>query len=115
LAALTFSSGRVIGNFPFTTDRALGVRFKFSGPTANDEHYGWIGFRKFSACQGQLAGWAYETVPGRPIKAGQTQEGSGDVTLSPESFEDSDIPIPATPPALSLGSEGLKLWRKKEN
>jgi len=100
------------GQFADTHNRAVGLRFKINGLN----HYGWIGFRKFDGgCTGQLAGWAYETVPNRPIRAGQTHESSEDATLSPQSYEESGAPIPPTPAVLSLGSEGLKLWRKKED
>jgi hypothetical protein len=79
LASISVSN-RHLGFFRYTTDRALGVRFKFTSPIVREVgvHYGWIGVQSLGDRSGQLSGWAYETVPNRPIKAGQTQEGSDD-------------------------------------
>jgi len=104
--------GRPKGPFASKQNRALGVRFRIGF----EDHFAWIGFRYFQkGCTAKLGGLAYETLPDHPIRAGQTHGTSDDVTLSQQSYEDSNVPIPATPAVLSLGSEGLKLWRKKQN
>jgi hypothetical protein len=54
------------GNFDGASNRILGVRFQVNGET----YYGWIGFRYASASGATLVGWAYETVPNKPITAG---------------------------------------------
>jgi hypothetical protein len=61
------------GNFLNTSNRFLGVRFQINGQT----HYGWIGFQRVQgAKQAKLYGWAYETIPNKPIAAGD--RGSAD-------------------------------------
>jgi len=67
------SGNAFYGNFINVSDRFLGVRFQVSGQT----HYGWIGFRSVthgSTIQAVLAGWAYETQPEKPIRAGDRGE-----------------------------------------
>lgn len=56
-------------------DRYLGLRFVIGG----EVHYGWARFsvtlgheRQFDDVSGTLTGYAYETVPNKPIIAGQT-------------------------------------------
>jgi hypothetical protein len=65
--------------------RCLGVRFLSHG----EVHYGWIGFREvrgFAAAS--FYGWAYETVPDKPILAGDTGTGAPlDSSISPTSLE----------------------------
>ncbi len=56
-------------------DRYLGVRFKISGET----HFGWVRmnvrFRTepFEELIGRVTGYAYETIPGKPIITGHTK------------------------------------------
>ena len=48
----------------------VGVRFNFNGST----HYGWIAFEANlnKTNSATITGWAYETIPGKPIAAGDT-------------------------------------------
>jgi len=69
------SQSTVFGPFANTAHRFLGLRFKLHGKT----HYGWARFSAVNAaaCNGgpaisaTLTGYAYETVPNKPIVAGQ--------------------------------------------
>jgi hypothetical protein len=115
----------VFGPFANTTQRYLGLKFKVNGKV----HYGWVRFAsvKASACNGGpavtafLTGYAYETIPSKSIKAGQTKEAGDDPT--DEAFSSGaslTSPIPETPqPAslgmLALGAQGVPLWRRKES
>ena len=111
LAGNGFSYFDPFGPFAGTHNRALGIRFQINGQT----HYGWVGFRHFhKGCSAQLAGWAYETVADRPIRAGQTHGISGDVSIEPQSLEDHGAPVPATPDVLALGSLSLDTWRVRK-
>jgi hypothetical protein len=77
-------------------NRYLGIRFQIKGQV----HYGWARMtvtttqRSFTAT---LTGYAYETIPGKPIIAGQTKE--KDEAQGP------------TLGALAAGVNGLHTWK----
>jgi hypothetical protein len=116
------SSSRVFGPFANTTQRYLGLKFKLNGKV----HYGWARFAtvKAFACNGgpavsaTLTGYAYETMPGKSIKAGQIKEaaeepmnedfGSLASVVSPM-----HTPQPATLSMLAMGSPALSIWRRE--
>jgi hypothetical protein len=83
-------------------DGYLGFAFQVHG----QQHFGWarIQFNSFFcfACIAGIRGFAYETVPGKPILAGDTGQ-SGHASLQPASLG-----------ALALGAPGLERWKKKE-
>ena len=56
----------------------------------------------------RLTGIAYEDVPGQPIRAGQTQEGTAMIEAAPN-------PQPASLGLLALGAPGLDFGRKPEH
>ena len=61
-----------IGSFVNVKDRFLGLKFKIKGKT----HYAWARFNvqvANLAVTATLTGYAYETKPGKAIKAGQTK------------------------------------------
>jgi len=102
--------------------RYLGVAFRIKGKT----HYGWMRFQNSSQGGATLTGYAYETVPGKSIKAGQ-RKGPDDFSNDPQLVNPDDpgpgalltTPIPETlQPAslgtLALGAQGVPLWRRKE-
>lgn len=69
-----FSSGvYTFGNWFRKRDRYLGLQFQIDGET----HYGWarLSFRDNSATimRAHISGFAYETTPNQPIRAGQTE------------------------------------------
>jgi hypothetical protein len=101
-------------------DRYLGFKFQIGGKT----HYGWA--RLNARLQGSkitlvLTGYAYETIAGKSIKAGQTKEAadhSGEQDFSPNAdltAPISDTPQPASLGMLSLGAQGVALWRRRES
>jgi len=70
--AFCFSAGNGSSSFHSSgglwfgaTNRYLGVKFSIDGET----HYGWARFNA-GAGYAQLTGYAYETVPNKPIPAG---------------------------------------------
>jgi hypothetical protein len=85
-----------------------GVRFVIN----HEIHYGWLrvsvttSATQFTAV---LTGYAYETVPNKPILAGQIHDDADTV---------SSLAAPAPEPAmlglLALGSPGLSIWRREE-
>jgi hypothetical protein len=110
------SSSRVFGAFANTTQRYLGLKFKVNGKV----HYGWARFAsvKASACNGGpavtavLTGYAYETIPNRPIAAGQTR--GPDEANRPDQATNIGGPEPATLGLLASGAPGLSIWRREE-
>jgi len=94
-------------------DRYLGLKFYING----EAHYGWarlsVWFRQ-QRIEGVLTGYAYETIPNKPIIAGKTH-GAGDA----EQAASASLTIPAQKPAslgaLALGSPGLSIWRREES
>lgn len=67
-----------------------------------------------------LTGYAYETIPGKAIKAGQKKEAAGDSTnddFGPDASLTnpiSDKPQPASLGVLALGAQGVVLWRREQ-
>jgi len=119
------SSSRVFGAFANTTQRYLGLKFKVNRKV----HYGWVRFAsvKASACNGGpgvtavLTGYAYETIPSKSIKAGQTKGAPYDWEEEEDFNPRSSLanPIPEKPrpvllAILALGFQGVPLWRRKE-
>ncbi|HEX8815058.1 MAG TPA: hypothetical protein VF753_06120 [Terriglobales bacterium] len=93
------------GQWMYTSKRYLGLEFVISGQT----HYGWArvtvsrssGFSK-NYITATLTGYAYETIPNKPILTGATT-GSDVVTLEPVILG-----------RLAQGSEALTTWREKK-
>lgn len=111
----------VFGEFANTTNRFLGLRFQFSGQT----HYGWAQFTFVQAgfngsipyVTAHLMGYAYDTVPNQPLRAGQKVSGDVDSSLNRPGQNTPRAATSlqhATLPLLALGSQGLSVWRRKE-
>jgi len=106
------------GNWLDVENRYLGLAFQINGET----HYGWARLSASVNAAGRLyavlTGYAYETIPNKAIKAGQTK-GADESTA--EDFDPSasvtgsvlDKAQPATLGALAIGAPGLSVWRKK--
>jgi hypothetical protein len=96
--------------------RYLGLKFLIKGTT----HFGWArlnvtnGHGGFS---GTITGYAYESIPNKPIITGKTKEpdeGTGVDRQSNPAALSMPTPKPATLGALAMGAPGLSIWRKKE-
>jgi hypothetical protein len=74
--------GGPAGQWLNVTNRYLGLKFKVDGKT----HYGWarltVQLTGNFLINATLTGFAYETVPGKSIRAGQTVGEAGDTTAS---------------------------------
>jgi hypothetical protein len=100
-------------------NRYLGLKFKIEGKT----HYGWVRLNvKLVTDQGftaTLTGYAYETIPNKPIITGQTKGPDDDVGNDNPGASITnpvpDIPQPASLGALALGAPGLSIWRRRES
>jgi hypothetical protein len=92
-------------------NRYLGLKFSINGET----HYGWarLSVTTKGSISATLTGYAYETVPNRPIIMGQM---SGTDTASAVSPEQMLAPSdrPATLGMLGQGAGSLSLWRRDE-
>jgi len=98
-----------VGQWFNVSDRYLGLKFVIRGKL----HYGWarfsviIGGGRITAA---LTGYAYETIPGKSIIAGQTKGPDEIGTIEPPA----PTQQPATLGALAMGSPGLSIWRREE-
>ena len=107
--------------------RYLGLKFQVDGET----HFGWarlnVRFKQTSlrTWQARLTGYAYETIPNKPIIAGQTTGPNDDAAAHPNStlpVRPTSVqrqPPPASPRfatlgALALGVDGIALWRRED-
>jgi hypothetical protein len=95
----------------------VGVKFIEDGAT----HFGWIRL-KFGGEPGldvpsgiTAVDWAYNTVAGAPIRAGQTRSNGDSDLLPADAFAPSSGPEPSNKAlaVLSAGSLGLLAWRKR--
>jgi len=96
-----FYASRTWGQWLYAQGRYLGLRFMISGGV----HYGWARFdvtwvsRK--GIEATLTGYAYETIPNKPIIAGKTK-GPDVVILEPASLG-----------RLAQGASAIPAWRAK--
>jgi len=77
-----------------TGDHYLGFAFQIDGK----EHFGWARISVHLLCAGEITGYAYETVPDKPIVAGDTGQSTEAAIESPSLG------------MLALGVPGLNLW-----
>jgi len=94
-----------VGHWVNVTNGYLGLKFRIGGKT----HYGWARMTVETGApptpnapriSATLTGYAYETIPNKPIIAGKTK-GPDVVTVQPASLG-----------RLAQGSAGLAAWRK---
>jgi hypothetical protein len=94
------------GSGPFGKARHgyLGLEFSING----SNHFGWARIIFPDGPQsGIITGYAYETTPNKPIRAGQTSGNEATTsTLAP-----SAVPEPATLGHLAQGARGMAAWR----
>jgi hypothetical protein len=89
------SSGHTSGYWNYAQARYLGVVFLIKGKP----HYGWMRIKNSSDTGGTVTGYAYETIPGKAIKAGRTH-GKDVITVEP-----------ATLGHLARGASAIPAWR----
>jgi hypothetical protein len=103
------------GSWVNVKNRYVGLKFKIAGKT----HYGWarlsVQVTNRSSITATLNGYAYETVAGKSIRAGQTMD--SDETGSNEQSGSASLRIPASEPrtlgVLAIGSSGQSVWRRE--
>jgi hypothetical protein len=84
--ASVYGSGTwFFGRWQHARDRYLGFKFAVNGK----KHYGWarlnVTAHKHGSVTGTLTGYAYETIPNKPIIAGKTH-GKDDIAVQPASL-----------------------------
>jgi hypothetical protein len=109
----------MVGNWKDVQDRYLGIRFQINGET----HYGWarftthVNFGPRISILAELNGYAYETVPDRPIFTVRRSDapdaagaGLGAAAFGAEKpASDREF---ATLGLLALGAPGIPFWRR---
>jgi hypothetical protein len=99
-------------------NRYLGIKFKGGDGYS---HYGWVRatvtidnpkINQISSVL--LTGYAYETIPNKPIVAGATK-GTDNIPEGPDAALTIPSPEPATLGVLALGAPGLSIWRREES
>jgi hypothetical protein len=127
---LALAGGFAFGKWVRISNQYLGVKFVIGGQT----HYGWVrltvqvqGF----AIRTRLNGYAYETTPGKSIRAGATSgpaEGTAEEAEFVPDTDGLDNPVLSTSTprtgfsflhrgslgALALGAQSMDLWRDEE-
>ena len=89
------------GQWMYTQRRYVGLKFMIG----SEVHYGWARFSvtlQQRTVQATLTGYAYETIPNKPIITGKTK-GPDVVTVDP-----------ATLGRLAQGASGISAWREKK-
>lgn len=103
----------VYGPWVNVKDRYLGLKFQIKGKT----HYGWarlnvkVSKTKITAT---LTGYAYETIPNKPIIAGKEHGTEDNPALTRESLG-APASEPLTLGMLAIGARGPSVWRRKES
>jgi hypothetical protein len=107
------------GSWINVSNRYLGLAFSINGET----HFGWarltVHWNRRWTVSADITGYAYETIPNKPIIAGDTGSGSADGANSAPTSEMFSEPPPEARPAalgaLALGAGGLTIWRRPQS
>jgi len=114
----TGGSGTCAGKWSNVKNRYLGLKFSINGTT----HFGWarlnvtcvtmFGNHKVT---GVLTGYAYETIPNKPIVTGKTKGPDEESIVESSSRAALTAPAPtrATLGMLAVGAPGLSIWRRE--
>ena len=99
------------GKWNNVTRRYLGLKFMIAGKV----HFGWA--RLNVTCNAPkvralLTGYAYETIPGKSIVAGQTN-GVDDAEQLAAASPNTQLPESATLGVLAVGAPALSIWRRE--
>lgn len=114
MAECTFPGTTACGSAPWVnvTDRYLGLKFKVKGRN----HYGWARLTVTEsvghAISATLTGYAYETVPNKPIITGKTKGPDEIGAKEPDASLTLPIQEPASLGLLAMGAPGLSSWRR---
>jgi hypothetical protein len=102
------------GSWKNKKNHYLGLQFMISG----EVHYGWARFSV--SCEGfvvngELTGYAYETIPNKGIVAGKKKGKLEDESLTgPDEATPLSVPAPtATLGMLAGGAQALSIWRRE--
>lgn len=97
--------------------RYLDLKFPIKGKI----HYGWARLKVTvgkSSISATLTGYAYETIPNKPIIAGSTK-GPDEIDNSADQPNPAALTVPtpssATLGLLAMGAPGLAIWRREES
>jgi len=110
------SSGSLVSGCPWLTvgHDYLGLKVLIEGKV----HFGWVRVKMNVGYADYITGYAYETIPNKPIVAGQTKGPDDDVENDNPGASITnpvpDIPQHASLGALAMGAPGLSIWRRKE-
>ena len=85
----------------------LGLKFVIKGKT----HFGWARVKRLSANSVTLTGYAYETIPNKPIIAGKTKGRDEEVGVT---SLNSPTVRPGSLGLLAMGLPGLSVWRREQ-
>jgi hypothetical protein len=112
-SASTFKQFVGSWNFPNGTNHYVGVKFLIDGAT----HYGWIRLtiNLANSMQSVITGYAYETVPDKPITAGAGMTSAEATADQPRDVQSPKEVSKTTGPSLgmlALGASALPLWRR---
>lgn len=106
-------SGPWVNSGKGVKNRYLGFKFKIKGKF----HFGWARLTVTTA-KGSftsiLTGYAYETIPGKAIVAGQTNAADDRIGGQPQAALTKPASEPVSLGLLAVGSPGLSIWRRKE-
>jgi hypothetical protein len=103
LARFSFRSGSFSGGtWAGKINQYMGVKFLIDG----QRHFGWIRIT-VEHLQAHISGYAYETVPNQPIKAGYT---GGEAT---EAGVSAATPTGPMLGMLAVGAQALDVWRER--
>lgn len=113
----TGGSGTCAGQWNNLKNRYLGLKFTINGSI----HFGWARLNVTCTTMygnhkvtGVLTGYAYETIPDKPIITGKTRGPDDDDQPAPASLE-THTSEPTMLGALALGAPGLAIWRREES
>jgi hypothetical protein len=108
----TTTVGFCVGPWKNVQNRYLGLKFTSKGNT----HYGWARLSETCAKNGKntalLTGYAYETIPNKPIVTGKTKKHDNITTSEPDAALTMPTGEPASLGVLATGARGLSVWRK---
>jgi hypothetical protein len=99
------------GSWPGVKNRYLGLQFVIKGK----KHFGWARLSVSRAPYvATLTGYAYETIPNKPIIAGKMTGPDNSAEQPNPTSLTAPTRQPATLGQLALGSRGLSIWRREE-